>query len=168
MKHLSLFSKEILACFLGSLIALTLFVGIAYGIDEIVDNHDTEKIKPLNERVLAYFDEKGIPYEEIDTMVYAFTYNETRYIYFYNPNDSVFLHITSPWETNNKDHNTLLEIANKLAWEWKFIKIYIDDENNIRFSIEQLVDSDVDIDEAFSRCLTVLEKTTGEFFDQLR
>lgn len=159
---------NILACFVGSLIALTLFVGIAYGINEIVENHDTEKIKPLNERVLAYFDEKGIPYEEIDTMVYAFTYNETRYIYFYNPNDSGFLRITSPWETNNKDHNTLLEIANKLAWEWKFIKIYIDDENNIRFSIEQLVDSNVEINEFLSRLFSVLEECSTEFFNKIK
>lgn len=159
---------NILACFVGSLIALTLFVGVAYGIDEIVENNDTKKVKPLNERMLEYFDEKGIPYEVRDTMVYSFIYNETRYIYFYNPNDPHFLRITSYWETNNKSHNTLLEIANKLALEWKFIKIYIDDENNIRFSIEQLVDSNVEINEFLSRLFSVLEECSTEFFNKIK
>jgi len=154
--------KNILAGFAGSLVSIALFIGVLWCIDKFQE-HQEEKAKlPLNEKVLAYLDKHNIPYEEVDTFTYVFTYNDDKYFYIYDPEDPEYMLIISSWSINNGNYHSLLEATNELQWKKKFIKIKVENDRVV-YSIEQLVDVQAEIDEALTRWLKVLTSTAIEF-----
>lgn len=155
--------KNILAGFAGSLVSIALFIGVLWCIDKFQE-HQEEKAKlPLNEKVLAYLDKHDIPYEEVDTFTYVFTYNDDKYFYIYDPEDPEYIMIMSSWAIrNNNNYHALLETANELQWKKKFIKIRVENDRVV-YSIEQLVNAQAEIDEALTRWLKVLNSTALEF-----
>ena len=154
--------KNILAGFAGSLVSIALFIGALWCIDKIQEHQEEKANLPLNEKVLAYLDKHDIPYEEVDTFTYVFTYNDDKYFYRYDPGDPEYMFIMSSWGIENNDYHSLLEIASELQWKKKFIKIRVEN-NRVVYSIEQLVDAQSEIDEAFTRWLKVLNSTALEF-----
>lgn len=158
--------QNIFVCIASSLIALSLFVGVIWGFDEIEKWRETRN--PLNEKVLAYLAENNIPYEEKDSTKYVFTYDKIQYIFLFDSEDPAYFHVVSVWSMEMTNHNTLLEIANDLTQKMKFVKVTVSDENDVVFSIEQIVDKDADIDESFSRWLNVLESTITDFYKKTK
>lgn len=155
--------KNILAGFAGSLVSIAVFIGVLLCIDKIQEHQEEKDKLPLNEKVLAYLDKHNIPYEEVDTFTYVFTYNDDKYFYLYDPEDPEYMLIMSSWGAiENTNYHALLETANELQWKKKFIKIRVDD-NRIVFTIEQLVNAQAEIDEALTRWLKVLNSTALEF-----
>lgn len=152
--------KNILAGFAGSLVSIALFIGVLLCIDKIQEHQEEKANLPLNEKVLAYLDKHDIPYEEVDTFAYIFTYNDDIYFYRYDPEDPEYMFIMSSWAIRNNYH-ALLETANELQWKKKFIKIRVENDRVV-FSIEQLVDVQAEIDEALTRWLKVLTSTAIE------
>ena len=154
--------KNILAGFAGSLVSIALFIGVIWCIDKLQEHQEEKDKLPLNEKVLAYLDKHNIPYEEVDTFTYVFTYNDDKYFYIYDPEDPEYMLIISSWSINNDNYLSLLEATNELQWKKKFIKIRAD-KDCIVFSIEQIVDAQAEIDEALTRWLKVLNSTALEF-----
>jgi len=154
--------KNILAGFAGSLVSIALFIGVLWCIDKFQEHQEEKDKLSLNEKVLAYLDKYNIPYEEVDTFTYVFTYNNDKYFYIYDPEDPEYMLIMSSWAIENTNYHALLETANELQWKKKFIKIRVDD-NRIVFSIEQLVNAQAEIEEALTRWLKVLNSTALEF-----
>lgn len=154
--------KNILAGFAGSLVSIALFIGVLLCIDKIQEHQEEKDKLPLNEKVLAYLDKHDIPYEEVDTFTYVFTYNDDKYFYIYDPEDPEYMLIISSWSINNCNYLSLLEATNELQWEKKFIKIRADKDCMV-FSIEQFVDAQAEIDEALTQWLKVLNSTALEF-----
>ena len=153
--------KNILAGFAGSLVSIALFIGVIWCIDKFQEHQEEKANLPLNEKVLAYLDKHDIPYEEVDTFTYVFTYNDDKYFYRYDPEDPEYMLIISSWAIRNNNYHALLETANELQWKKKFIKIRVENDRVV-FSIEQLVDVQAEIDEAFTRWLNVLTSTAIE------
>lgn len=154
--------KNILAGFSGSLVSIALFIGALWCIDKIQKHQEEKANLPLNEKVLAYMDKHDIPYEEVDTFTYVFTYKDDKYFYVYDPKDPEYVLIMSSWAIEGKNYHSLLETANELQWQKKFIKIRVDNDCVV-FSIEQVVNAHEEIDEAFTRWLKVLSSTAIEF-----
>ena len=154
--------KNILAGFAGSLVSIALFIGVIWCIDKLQEHQEEKDKLPLNEKVLAYLDKHNIPYEEVDTFTYVFTYNDDKYFYLYDPEDPEYMLIISSWSINNDNYHSLLETANELQWKKKFIKIRVENDRVV-FSIEQLVNAQTEIEEAFTRWLKVLTSTAIEF-----
>ena len=154
--------KNILAGFAGSLVSIALFIGVIWCIDKFQEHQEEKDKLPLNEKVLAYLDKHDIPYEEVDTFTYVFTYNDDKYFYIFDPEDPEYMLIISSWSINNDNYLSLLEATNELQWKKKFIKIRAD-KDRIVFSIEQFVDAQAEIDEALTRWLKVLNSTALEF-----
>lgn len=155
--------QNILVCLASSLVALTIFVCIVLCIHKTNVRHES---KTLNEKVLTYFEKNDIPYKQKDSNKYIFTYNKMQHLFLINPEDPEYLHIVSVWSMDLTDHCTLLEIANDLAQKVKFIKIAVTDDNDVVFSIEQLIDKDADIDESLSRWLNVIGASVTDFFEK--
>ena len=153
--------KNILAGFAGSLVSIALFIGVIWCIDKIQEHQEEKANLPLNEKVLAYLDKHDILYEEVDTFAYKFTYNDDIYFYRYDPEDPEYMFIMSSWAIENTNYHALLETANELQWKKKFIKIKVENDCVV-YSIEQLVDVQAEIDEAFTRWLKVLTSTAIE------
>ena len=154
--------KNILAGFAGSLVSIALFIGVLLCIDKIQEHQEEKDKLPLNEKVLAYLDKHDIPYEEVDTFTYVFTYNDDIYVYRYDPEDPEYMFIMSSLAIENTNYHALLEIANELQWKKKFIKIKVENDCVV-YSIEQLVDVQAEIDEALTLWLKVLNSTALEF-----
>ena len=154
--------KNILAGFAGSLVSIAVFIGVLWCIDKIQEHQEEKANLPLNEKVLAYLDKHDIPYEEVDTFTYVFTYNDEKYFYIYDPEDPEYIMIMSSWAIRNNNYHALLETANELQWKKKFIKIRVENDRVV-YSIEQLVDVQAEIDEALTRWLKVLNSTALEF-----
>lgn len=154
--------KNILAGFAGSLVSIAVFIGVLWCIDKIQEHQEEKANLPLNEKVLAYLDKHDIPYEEVDTFTYVFTYNDDKYFYIYDPEDPEYMLIMSSWVIRNNNYHALLETANELQWKKKFIKIKVENDCVV-YSIEQLVDVQAEIDEALTRWLKVLTSTAIEF-----
>ena len=154
--------KNILAGFAGSLVSIALFIGVLWCIDKIQEHQEEKANLPLNEKVLAYLDKHDIPYEEVDTFTYVFTYNDDKYFYIFDPEDPEYMLIMSSWAIRNNNYHALLETANELQCKKKFIKIKVENDCVV-YSIEQLVDVQAEIDEALTRWLKVLNSTALEF-----
>lgn len=153
--------KNILAGFAGSLVSIALFIGVIWCIDKFQERQEEKDKLPLNEKVLAYLDKHDIPYEEVDTFAYKFTYNDDIYFYIYDPEDPEYMLIMSSWAIENTNYHALLETANELQWKKKFIKIKVENDRVV-YSIEQLVGVQAEIDEALTRWLKVLNSTAIE------
>ena len=128
--------QHLLISFGGSFIAVATFVGILLVVDKIWGDDEADEKRPLEEMVISYFDAHGVEYEKVDSCNYRFTYNDNIYFWKYYPEDSEFLQIIAFWEAPAKNQNELLALANQLNAEWKFIKIFVDEENDAIFAFE--------------------------------
>ena len=91
------FTQNLLISSICSIISVCVFVGLLWGIDTIEDRHDAEVNKPLTEKVLDYFDENGITYEQIDSLEYQFIHNDFCYTFLYD--GSEYMTVYSAWNT---------------------------------------------------------------------
>lgn len=154
------FVQTLLTTFAGTLVALAIVAGILY----ILPDHNKEdngvQDKPIMERFLSYFDENGIPYEKLDDVgYYAFTYRNARGLLVYDPaTDPSFLYMSMLVGTDTEDHIYLLERANQIEQSLKYVKMTVDEENQILFHIEQYVDVKTDINRLMDCMLVALRR----------
>lgn len=163
--------QHLLISFIGSLLALACFVGIAL----LFDNDDDETSVPLDEKVIAYFDAQGILYEKVELEespddLYRFSYNGNNYLWQYYPDDKLFLRIVKTFETtpeiDSTDREKLFELYNQMEHKLKCIKIVLSDDC-FYFSIECYVSRDGDIDNILSRSLDLLEDCIQETREEM-
>lgn len=158
------FTQNLLISSICSIISVCVFVGLLWGIDTIEDRHDAEVNKPLTEKVLDYFDENGITYEQIDSLEYQFIHNDFCYTFLYD--GSEYMTVYSAWNTGVQDHIMLLSIANDIELDKQYIKVMVRSDNVVGFAIEQFADSDTDIDQLFPRILNILESCVVTFSER--
>ena len=141
--------QHLLISFIGSLLALACFIGIL----QLIDNYNDETSVPLDEKVIAYFEDQEISYEKLeieDTTddLYSFSYNGNKYIWQYYQDDKSFL------------------LINQMERKLKCVKIVLR-EDWIYFSIECYVGRDGDIDNILSRGLDLLEDCIDETLEEM-
>ena len=158
------FTQNLLVSSICSIISVCVFVGLLWGIDTIEDRHDAEVNKPLTEKVLDYFDENGITYEQIDSLEYQFKYNNFCYTFLYD--GSEYMTVYSAWDTGVQDHIMLLSIANDIELDRQYIKVMVRNDNVVGFAIEQFADSNTDIDQLLPRILNILESCVVTFSER--
>lgn len=153
--------QHLLISFIGSLLALACFMGIFTLFDD-----DEQTDAPLDKKVIAYFDANDISYEELDSDLYSFSYNNHKYLWRYYLEDKLYLRIISSWENELTDRGKLLELTNQMEDKLKCIKIVVEDDNSISFSVEYFVSRDSDIDGILSRSLELMESAILETLDK--
>lgn len=158
------FTQNLLVLSICSIISVCVFVGLLWGIDTIEDRHNAEANKPLNEKVLDYFDENGITYEQIDSLEYQFIHNDFCYTFLYD--GSEYMTVYSAWNTGVQDHIMLLSIANDIELDRQYIKVMVRNDNVVGFAIEQFADSNTDIDQLLPRILNILESCVVTFSER--
>jgi len=153
--------QHLLISFIGSLLALACFIGIL----QLIDNYNDETSVPLDEKVIAYFEDQEISYEKLeieDTTddLYSFSYNGNKYIWQYYQDDKSFLRIIKTYDISYEMDSTArvkcLELINQMERKLKCVKIVLR-EDWIYFSIECYVSRDGDIDNILSRGLDLLK-----------
>lgn len=157
---------DLLVSFGGSFIAVAAFVGILLVVDKIRGDDETENIQPLDEKVILYFENHDMAYEKVDSFECRFTYNDRIYFWKYDPEDPEFLRIISFWEVSTKDRYEMLSLANQMEMEWKFIKIVVDDDNDVIFAFQQVVSANSDVEAIISRGLGAFESCVHAFFKE--
>ena len=135
------------------------------GIFTLFDD-DEQTDAPLDKKVIAYFDANDISYEELDSDLYSFSYNNHKYLWRYYLEDKLYLRIISSWENELTDRGKLLELTNQMEDKLKCIKIVVEDDNSISFSVEYYVSRDSDIDGILSRSLELMESAIQETLDK--
>lgn len=135
------------------------------GIFTLFDD-DEQTDAPLDKKVIAYFDANDISYEELDSDLYSFSYNNHKYLWRYYLEDKLYLRIISSWENELTDRGKLLELTNQMENKLKCIKIVVEDDNSISFSVEYYVSRDSDIDIILSRSLELMESAIQETLDK--
>lgn len=149
---------NVLVSSIGSLIALSVFIGIMYVIDKIQGDNEQETIQQsLEEKMIDYFESHDIPYEDVENGEYKFTYQDNVYFWQYDKEDEEFLHIISFWILPEISHNELTEVVNRLHTDYKFIKVTIESDTSVILTLEQIVGADSDIDRIMTRGLSALE-----------
>lgn len=149
---------NVLVSCVGSLIALSVFIGIMYVIDKIQGDDEQETIQQsLEEKMIDYFERYDIPYEDVENGEYKFTYQDNVYFWQYDKEDEEFLHILSFWILPEISHNELTEVVNRMHKDYKFIKVTIESDSSVILTLEQIVGADNDIDRIMTRGLSALE-----------
>ena len=149
---------NVLVSSIGSLIALSVFIGIMYVIDKIQGDDEQETIQQsLEEKMIDYFESHDIPYDDVENGEYKFTYQDNVYFWQYDKEDEEFLHIISFWILPEISHNELTEVANRLHTDYKFIKVTIESDTSVILTLEQIVGAESDIDRIMTRGLSALE-----------
>lgn len=149
---------NVLVSCVGSLIALSVFIGIMYIIDKIQGDDEQETIQQsLEENMIDYFESHDIPYEDVKNGEYKFTYQDNVYFWQYDKEDEEFLHILSFWILPEISHNELTEVVNRMHKDYKFIKVTIESDTSVILTLEQIVGADSDIDHIMTRGLSALE-----------
>lgn len=163
--------QHLLISFIGALLAIASFGGIV----RLFNSNDEETREPLDEKVIAYFDDQGISYEklELEDMtddLYSFSYNGNKYLWQYYPDDKSFLRIIKTYDISfEMDANgrvKLLELFNQMERKLKCVKIILRDDW-IYFSIECYVSRDGDIYNILSRDLDLLEDCVDETLEKM-
>ena len=163
--------QHLLISFIGALLAIASFGGIV----RLFNSNDEETREPLDEKVIAYFDDQGISYEKLEVEdttddLYSFSYNSNRYIWQYYPDDKSFLRIIKtydiPFEMDSTARFKFLELINQMERKLKCVKIVLR-EDWIYFSIECYVSRDGDIDNILSRGLDLLEDCVDETLEEM-
>lgn len=163
--------QHLLISFIGSLLALACFIGIL----QIIDNFNDETSEPLDEKVIAYFEDQGISYEKLEVEdttddLYSFSYNGNRYIWQYYSDDRSFLRIIKTYDISFEMDSTarfkFLELINQMERKLKCVKIVLR-EDWIYFTIEGYVSRDGDIDNILSRGLDLLEDCVDETLEEM-
>lgn len=149
---------NVLVSSIGSLIALSVFIGMMYIIDKIQGDDEQETIQQsLEEKMIDYFESHDIPYEDVENGEYKFTYQDNVYFWQYDKEDEEFLHILSFWILPEISHNELTEVVNRMHKDYKFIKVTIESDTSVILTLEQIVGADSDIDRIMTRGLSALE-----------
>lgn len=158
------FTQNLLVSSICSIISVCVFVGLLWGIDTIEDRRNAEANKPLNEKVLEYFEENGITYEQLDSLEYQFIHNDFCYTFLFD--GSEYMTVYSAWDTGVQEYNTLLSIANDIELDRQYIKVMVRNDNVVGFAIEQFADSDIDINHLLPRILNILESCVVTFSER--
>lgn len=153
--------QHLLISFIGALLAIASFGGII----RLFHNNDEETREPLDEKVIAYFEDQDISYEKLEFEdmtddLYSFSYNGNKYLWQYYPDDKSFLRFIKTYdishEMDSTDRLKLLELFNQMERKLKCVKLVLRDDW-IYFSIECYVSRDGDIENILSRSLDLLE-----------
>lgn len=85
--------------------------------------------------------------------------------------DSYYLKVDLPFGNINFSQEVtrlrLLEAASKMNEDYKILKVYVDESNNVRFTTEILMDTTPRIDDVLPRLLDILLMAPGKLLSAL-
>ena len=126
---------------------------------------DNSNLKSL---LIEFLAEEGYRYNETDFGL-EFKSNGLTILFINSSNDEQIFQLILPgiYEMNDENELAVLQAVNKVSYEFKVVKAYVDNDNDVNVSFQILADSTPELNELMPRAIRMLEQARADFYHNL-
>lgn len=126
---------------------------------------DNSNLKSL---LIEFLAEEGYRYNETDFGL-EFKSNGLTILFINSSNDEQIFQLILPsiYEMNDENELAVLQAVNKVSYEFKVVKAYVDNDNDVNVSFQILADSTPELNELLPRAIRMLEQARADFYHNL-
>ena len=122
----------------------------------------------LKSLLIEFLAEEGYRYNETDFGL-EFKSNGLTILFINSSNDEQIFQLILPgiYEMNDENELAVLQATNKVSYEFKVVKAYVDNDNDVNVSFQILADSTPELNELLPRAIRMLEQARADFYHNL-
>ncbi|MBQ9466518.1 MAG: YbjN domain-containing protein [Muribaculaceae bacterium] len=126
---------------------------------------DNSNLKNL---LIEFLAEEGYRHKETNFGL-EFKSNGLTILFINSSNDEQIFQLILPgiYEMNDENELAVLQAANKVSYEFKVVKAYVDNDNDVNVSFQILADSTPELNELMPRAIRMLEQARADFYRNL-